>query len=147
MLRRSACRQYFTLARHICAFLHPVFLNHGSAGVDFLARRVGVLNMRKQSFLRIMASATFMAWLSVSAAGAAVFVRLAPPRPLVERVVVRPSPGYAWLGGYYRWTGRSYVWVAGRWALPPRPGVVWVPPHWNYVRARGSYVFVAGFWR
>jgi hypothetical protein len=89
--------------------------------------------MKKQAFFRIMVTAIFAAWLSASTAGAAVFVRVAPPRPLVERVVPPPN--------------RSYVWVGGRWVAPPRPGVVWVPAHWDYVPARRSYVFVAGFWR
>lgn len=80
-------------------------------------------------------------------AGAAVFVRLAPPRPMVERIVPAPGPGYVRVGGYYRWNGRAYVWVPGRWVVPPRPKAVWVAPRWNYVRPRGSYVFVAGYWR
>ncbi len=86
-------------------------------------------------------------WLGASAEAAAIYVRVGPPRPVVERVVRRPGPAYAWVGGYYRWAGRSYAWVPGRWALPPRPAAVWIAPHWDYVPARGSYVFVEGFWR
>ncbi len=77
----------------------------------------------------------------------AVFVRIAPPRPVIERVVPAPGPRLVWVGGYYRWNGRAYIWTPGRWVHPPRPGAVWVAPRWVYVPARGSYTFVAGFWR
>ena len=93
------------------------------------------------------AGMTLAIWLAAFAEAAAVYVRVAPPRPVVERVIGRPSPAYSWVGGYYRWSGRAYVWVPGRWTLPPRPLAVWVAPHWDYVPARGSYVFVGGFWR
>ena len=38
-----------------------------------------------------------------------------------------------------------YVWTAGRWDRPPRPGAVWVEPRWE---PRGNgYVFIEGYWR
>ncbi len=85
--------------------------------------------------------------LCASAEAAAVYVRVAPPQPVVERVIPAPGPRYVWAGGYYRWSGRVYVWVPGRWMRPPRPAAVWIAPHWDYIPARRSYVFVAGFWR
>ncbi len=94
-----------------------------------------------------LASAVFTGWLSASASAGQVCVRVAPPRPVVERVVPRPAPRCVWTGGYYRWTGRAYRWVPGAWVFPPRPRAVWVRPHWNYVAPRRGYVFVAGFWR
>jgi hypothetical protein len=99
----------------------------------------------KRYFSLIFAGAVMATGLSV-AGEAAVYVRVAPPRPVVERVVPRPRGGMVWVGGYYRWTGRAYVWTPGRWAHPPRPAAVWVAPHWDFVAGRG-YVFVAGFWR
>ncbi len=102
--------------------------------------------MGRKSISLAIAGFALAGWLS-AAANAAVFVRVGPPRPVVERVVRRPGPRYVWVGGYYRWGGRAYVWVPGRWAVPPRPVAVWVPPHWDYVPTRGGYVFVAGFWR
>lgn len=103
--------------------------------------------MLKQFFGPVITSAMLVAGLSVSAGAAAVFVRVAPPRPVVERVVRAPGRGYVWIGGYYRWNGRAYLWTPGRWAYPPRAAAVWIPPRWEYVPARHSYFFVAGFWR
>ncbi len=102
--------------------------------------------MSKRIFKLTIAGAILATGLSAFA-DAAVFVRIGPPRPPVERVVRAPGRGYVWVTGYYRWTGRAYVWTPGRWVLPPRPGAVWVAPRWNYVPARRSYVFVEGFWR
>lgn len=56
-------------------------------------------------------------------------VEVAPPPPRVEYYGAPPYPGYIWIGGYWRWAPRGYVWVRGRWA-PPHPGFRWVPRHW-----------------
>lgn len=74
-----------------------------------------------------------------------VIVRVAPPRVFVERRVPPPGPRYVWISGFYRWNGARYIWVPGRYALPPRPGVVWVAPRW--VAHNGTWTFVAGYWR
>lgn len=77
---------------------------------------------------------------------AQVVVRVAPPPPASVAVIGRaPGPGYVWIGGYQRWDGRAYVWVPGRWVLPPRPGVVWISPRW--VHTGGGWVFHKGYWR
>ncbi|HEX4274209.1 MAG TPA: YXWGXW repeat-containing protein [Bryobacteraceae bacterium] len=98
--------------------------------------------MVKRLFHWSFAGITLAVWLAASAAGAAVRVRVGPPRAVVERPVRRPGAAYVWVGGYYRWSGRSYVWVPGAWALPPRPTAVWVAPRWDYVPAKASYVFI-----
>jgi hypothetical protein len=103
--------------------------------------------MKKQFGSLAAASVMLAAWFSVSANAAAVFVRVAPPRPVVERVVRAPGPSYVWVGGYYRWDGRAYAWAPGRWVYPPRVAAVWAPSRWEYVPARGGYVFIAGSWR
>ena len=87
----------------------------------------------------------FAGVLGMSAMGAEVFVRIAPPRPVVETVVVRPGPGYVWIPEYHRWDGAAYVWAPGRWELPPRPRARWIAHRW--VRRRGGWVFVEGRWR
>ena len=74
-----------------------------------------------------------------------VVVRTRPPAVRVERRPVRPRGNYVWVGGYNRWNGSSYVWEPGRWAMPPRPHAVWVPPRW--VHRSNGWVFVAGRWR
>jgi hypothetical protein len=77
---------------------------------------------------------------------AEVIVRVAPPPPASTAVIgVAPGPRHVWIPGYQKWNGNSYVWVAGRWMIPPRAGVVWVPPHW--APRRGGYVFVPGHWK
>lgn len=74
-----------------------------------------------------------------------VYVKIAPPAARVEVRVASPGPGFVWVEGYHRWHGGAYVWVPGRWTLPPRPGAVWVPGHWKGTR-RG-WVWKAGHWR
>jgi hypothetical protein len=84
--------------------------------------------------------------LCAALATAQVVIGVAPPPPVRVGVVgVAPGPGYVWIGGYQRWNGVRYVWVPGRWVLPPRPGVVWVAP--RYVRRRGTWVYYRGYWR
>jgi hypothetical protein len=74
-----------------------------------------------------------------------LYVRVGPPAPIVEARVVAPGPGYVWVQGYHRWDGGRYVWVPGRWELPPRARAVWVPAHWQ--RDRRGWYFVEGHWR
>ena len=74
-----------------------------------------------------------------------IYVRIAPPAPVVETRVVAPGPGYFWVPGYYAWDGAAYAWTPGRWELPPRSRARWVAAHWQHER-RGWF-FVAGRWR
>jgi hypothetical protein len=95
---------------------------------------------------KLLISSTFGLLLGVgSACAAEVFVRVAPPRPIIETRIAAPGPGYVWVGGYHRWDGGAYAWVPGHWMVPPRPRAVWVAHHW--VRRRGGWVFVEGHWR
>lgn len=96
---------------------------------------------------KFLLSALAVAILGTSAAFAQVVVRIAPPPPIVEHHrPVRPGPAYVWMGGYHRWDGAHYVWVPGRWAMPPHRGGVWVAGHWRN-RRRGGWVWVPGHWR
>lgn len=83
--------------------------------------------------------------LGASAALAQVVVRVAPPAPIVEARPVAPGAHYVWTDGYHRWDGHRYVWLSGRWVMPPRPGVVWVPGHW--AERHGGWVWIEGHWR
>ena len=74
-----------------------------------------------------------------------VYVRVAPPVPVVEARIIAPGPGYIWAPGYYAWNGVAYAWMPGRWVRPPRPRAVWVPAHW--VRERRGWYFEEGHWR
>lgn len=70
-----------------------------------------------------------------------VSVRIGPPAPRFERVVVRP--GYIWAPGYWRWNGRTHVWVGGGY-LVARPGRVWHPGHW--VNRGVGWFYREGHW-
>jgi hypothetical protein len=96
-------------------------------------------------FRNCLIGLVFVATLAVSAPAAEIFVRVAPPHDVVETRVVAPSRGHVWVAGYHRWDGNAYVWVPGRWELPPRPHARWVKHHWEH--RRGGYVLVEGHWR
>lgn len=74
-----------------------------------------------------------------------VYVRVAPPRAIVEVRPAAPSVRHVWVGGFHRWDGRAYVWVPGRWSLGPRPGVVWVAGHWK--NTPHGWEWIEGHWR
>jgi outer membrane lipoprotein SlyB len=67
-----------------------------------------------------------------------------PPPPLAERVVVAPGPGYVWIGGEWIWRGQ-WLWIRGRWALPPYPKAVWVGGAWS--RGPHGWRHRPGYWR
>jgi hypothetical protein len=98
----------------------------------------------KQSLLTVAATVI----LATGVAHAQVVVRIGPPPRHAVEVVPAPSPahrGWVWIPGYYRWDGRRYVWVGGRYVRPPRPGAVWVAGVWR--PERGGQVWHAGYWR
>ena len=68
----------------------------------------------KRLFDLVLSSIAFALCLPIPAGAAVVFVRVVPPRPVVERVVRAPGPGYVWVGGYYRWDGHTYIWTPVR---------------------------------
>ena len=76
---------------------------------------------------------------------AQVYVKVAPPVPVVERYGAPPQAGFIWIPGYQRWNGTRYIWVAGHWVRPPRPGAVWVPYSW--VHRSGGWILIEGHWR
>lgn len=76
--------------------------------------------------------------------GTEIVTDTAPPTPLAEVITAPPAVGYIWIPGAWEWNGR-WVWAAGRWAYPPRPGAVWVPHH--YENRNGVHVFIRGGWR
>ena len=87
----------------------------------------------------------FAAALAFRASAADVVVHIAPPRDVVETRGPAPGPKYVWIAGYHFWDGHAYVWVRGRWDLPPRPHARWVRHRW--VHRDGGYVLVEGHWR
>ena len=96
-------------------------------------------------FRRTLIAVVFTGTLALNAFAADVFVRIGPPRPVVERRLAAPSRDHVWVGGYHRWDGNAYVWTPGRWEMPPRRRARWVPHHW--VHRKGGWVLVEGHWR
>jgi hypothetical protein len=96
---------------------------------------------------RWLSTAVLAGTLALGAASAQVYARIGPPpAPPREYVPVRPGPRYVWVGGFQRWDGARYVYVPGRWVLPPQPYYHrWVPGHWRET-GRG-WVWVEGHWR
>jgi hypothetical protein len=77
-------------------------------------------------------TAVFSLALALGTAQAQVVVRIGPPPPPLRQVVpVAP--------------GARYVWVPGRYAIPPYHYRVWVPGRW--VPRNGGYAWVAGSWK
>jgi WXXGXW repeat (2 copies) len=83
--------------------------------------------------------------MTFGAMAAEVYVRVAPPRPIHERRLVSPGPGYVWTPGYHRYEGERYVWAPGQWQRPPRPRAHWEAARW--VHRPGGWVLVEGHWR
>ncbi|MFI5181397.1 MAG: YXWGXW repeat-containing protein [Thermoanaerobaculia bacterium] len=75
----------------------------------------------------------------------AVYVRMAPPPPMVETIGVAPGAGYVWIGGHHAWRGEAYVWVPGRWELRPHEHDRWVPGRWRHNRE--GWFWVEGRWK
>jgi hypothetical protein len=80
-----------------------------------------------------------------AAASARLYIRTGPPPVVVERGLVSPGPGFVWQPGYYRWTGRQYDWVAGRYERAPRAHARWVAGRWAH--DRHGWYFIDGHWR
>jgi hypothetical protein len=100
--------------------------------------------MKKQIVAAAMTS--LIALSMASTAQAQVFVRVAPPAPIVETAPPPPPehPGWAWHAGYHRWDGERYVWVPGVYEEPPHPHAHWVAGHWG--NGRGGYQWHEGHW-
>jgi hypothetical protein len=74
-----------------------------------------------------------------------IFVRIGPPPPPREVIVMRPSPRHVWIPGYYEYRRDRYHWRHGYWAMPPRPRAVWMPGYW--APRRHGHVWISGYWR
>lgn len=74
-----------------------------------------------------------------------MYVVRRPPPVRVERIGVAPGHGYVWIGGFWRWNRPNYVWISGRWMVPPAGYSIWVPGRWH--RNRHGWYWVEGRWR
>ena len=73
-----------------------------------------------------------------------IVVTAPPPPPIEETVTISPGPTYIWVGGNWVWRGH-WVWEAGHWGHPPRPGAVWVAHRYEY--RNGVHIYIRGGWR
>ncbi|HZE99392.1 MAG TPA: hypothetical protein VE981_20475 [Planctomycetota bacterium] len=68
-----------------------------------------------------------------------------PPPPRRDEPPPQPSANHVWVGGYWYWNGRTFVWIAGGWVARPRPNAVGVSGHWD--RRDAGYFWIPGTWR
>lgn len=95
-----------------------------------------------------------------------------PPPALAEAVPPKLSANAEWRSGYWQWTGKDWVWLAGMWRVPdsdiaaektttapeapppprteqasppPMPGAIWVAGFWQW--SGSAWVWVAGSWQ
>lgn len=73
-----------------------------------------------------------------------IYVTEPPPPAVTEPMTASPGAGYVWVGGNWVWRGH-WTWEPGHWERPPRPGLVWMPPRYEY--SGGRYIYVRGHWR
>ena len=102
--------------------------------------------------VRALAGAALLsaALVGVSACAAYIggggWVMVAPPAPIVEVRTAPPAMGFVWVPGFYRWDGRDYLWISGRWQRPPHRGARWEPGRWERRGNRGWH-YREGRWR
>jgi hypothetical protein len=58
----------------------------------------------------------------------------------------RPSARHQWVAEEWTWSGNTYVYKPGYWALPPRDGQTWIPGHWEKREHRAGYFWHPGHW-
>jgi hypothetical protein len=71
-------------------------------------------------------------------ADATLYPTTPPPDPIPEYQPPAPGYGYAWVNGYWDWSGYDWSWNAGFWA-PQRPGYVYFGPRFVFVDGRPVY--------
>jgi hypothetical protein len=104
--------------------------------------------MRRSSASLLRIACVAIAVVAGAAAHAQTYPLQAPPPVPYEAIPPLPPGTNAytvWRPGRWRWDGRGYVWVPGRYVSSPRPGAVWAPGHW--VPRHRRWVWVPGHWR
>lgn len=69
----------------------------------------------------------------------------APPAPQAESRSDAPSTAHVWIGGFWGRRAGAWVWIPGRWALPPAHRCRWIPGHWRRVRPH-RWRWIPGHW-
>ena len=73
------------------------------------------------------------------------YASVPPPAVRYEQRGIAPGAGYAWIDGYWGYSGGRYNWVAGRWDRPPRGRSRWEAGRWE--TRHGRYHYREGRWR
>jgi hypothetical protein len=73
-----------------------------------------------------------------------IVLRQAPPPIIIEARPSAPSSAHLWIEGSWNWDNQRYVWLGGRYALPPQPDVVWVAA--RYESSSDGVRYTAGRW-
>lgn len=73
------------------------------------------------------------------------------PKPRVERTGRAPSSRAVWVPGFWDLRGNpmaglraGWIWVPGRWAVPPQHGMHWNAAHWGWQDE--SWSWIPGHW-
>ncbi len=72
-------------------------------------------------------------------------VRNSPPPRHVEVIPANPGRGAVSSVGCWVAQPTGWVWVSGRWAVPPHPNAVWVAPRWD--QHGSEFHFSVGVWQ
>lgn len=69
-----------------------------------------------------------------------------PPPPRAEAPPPSPGPEMVWMSGHWTWKpeARNYVWMEGKYAMPPRPRAAFVPGRW--VQRTEGWIWEDGRW-
>jgi hypothetical protein len=76
----------------------------------------------------IVAAAAAAPLPSLAASHVGLYIGVAPPAPMVERIPA-PRAGYVWAPGYWAWNGHRHTWAPGYW-VAERPGYAYSAPVW-----------------
>jgi len=83
--------------------------------------------------------------INLSEAGTRVYVRVAPPKAKIVKVVrpAKPFRSAVWVAAHYQYRNGQYVWVKGHW-VKSRHGYVYIQPIWK--KHKRGYYYVPGHW-
>ena len=69
----------------------------------------------------------------------------APPAAIIEVRPAAPHASAVWIDGHWVYTKKGWTWSKGNWAQGNKPGLQYVPGHWDK-RGR-KHVWVPGHWK
>jgi hypothetical protein len=69
-----------------------------------------------------------------------------PPAAYPETQPPQPHKNDVWVPGWFKWDGKSFEWVVGRWETPPSGTHEWAPGAWSE-RSDGKWQFIDGHWQ